>query len=109
MSTSSDDKIWNVLSHLSILLGVGILLPLIIYLCKKNDSPGVAAHAREALNFHLTLLIYSLLCLPLLFVCIGFPLLVVLSLGGLVLGILAAVKASEGSFYTYPLTLRLIS
>jgi uncharacterized Tic20 family protein len=108
MSTPSDDKIWNVLSHLSILLGVGILLPLIIYLCKKGDSPGVAAHAREALNFHLSLLIYSLLCLPLVFVCVGFPLLIVLSLGGLILGIIGGVKASEGSFYTYPLTLRLV-
>ena len=45
---------------------------------------------------------------PLVFVLIGIPLLIVLGLGSLVLAIIATVKASNGLCYRYPLTLRLV-
>jgi uncharacterized Tic20 family protein len=54
-------------------------------------------------------LIYSLCCIPLTFLLIGIPLLIVLGLGSLVLAIIATVKASDGLCYRYPLTLRLVS
>ncbi|MGK0197767.1 MAG: putative Tic20 family protein, partial [Yoonia sp.] len=57
---TSDEKLWSVLSHLSLLLGVGILLPLIVYLVKKGDSPAVAEHAKEALNFHISVYLYAI-------------------------------------------------
>jgi uncharacterized Tic20 family protein len=103
-----NDKIWSVLSHLSALMGVGFILPLVVYLMMKNESEYVATNAREALNFHISILIYGLCCVPLAFVVIGFPLMFVLVIGSLVLAIIAAVKASEGSCYHYPLTLRLV-
>ena len=106
---SGNEKIWSILSHLSALIGVGILLPLVVYLAMKGDSDYVARNAKEALNFHLSLLIYCLCCIPLIFVAIGFPLLVVLGLLSVVLAIVAAVKASEGGCYHYPITLRLVS
>jgi len=37
------------------------------------------------------------------------PLLIVIALAGFVLAIVAAVKASDGGCYHYPLTLRLVS
>ena len=51
------DKIWSMLSHLSALLGVGFVLPLVIYLAMRKESGYVAANAREALNFHISVLI----------------------------------------------------
>lgn len=84
------------------------MLPLIVYLVKKDDAPAVAAQACEALNFHLSLLIYAIACIPLVFVIVGVPLLIALSVGGLVLAIVAAVRVSEGHAYRYPLTLRLV-
>jgi hypothetical protein len=102
------DKIWSMLSHLSALLGVGLLLPLVVYLAMRHESEYVAANAREALNFHLSLLIYSLCCIPLVFIVIGIPLLLVLAVGSLVLAIIATVKAADGHCYRYPLTLRLV-
>jgi uncharacterized Tic20 family protein len=102
------DKIWSMLSHLSALLGVGIVLPLVVYLAMRQESEYVAANAREALNFHLSVLIYSLCCLPLVFILIGIPLLLVIGVGSLVLAIIATVKASNGVCYRYPLTLRLV-
>jgi uncharacterized protein len=103
------DKIWSMLSHLSALLGVGILLPLVVYLAMRKESEYVASNAREALNFHLSILIYSLCCLPLVFILIGIPLLLVIAIGLLVLAVIATVKASNGESYRYPLTLRLVS
>lgn len=102
------DKIWSMLSHLSAWLGVGILLPLVVYLAMRSESQYVAANAREALNFHLSLLIYALCCIPLIFIVVGIPLLILMGLGSLILAIIAAVKAADGGCYRYPLTIRLV-
>jgi len=107
-----NEKIWSILSHLSALVslvGVGLLLPLIVYLAMKGDSAYVADNAKEALNFHLSVFLYTLCCIPLIFVLIGIPLLVAIGLATLVLSIVAAIKASEGGCYRYPLTIRLVS
>ena len=105
----SNDRLWIALSHLSLLLGVGILLPLIIYLVKKSDSPGVASQAREALNFHISVYLYGFVFALLSAVFIGIPLLILLGLGSLVLAIVATVKAIDGREYRYPMILRLVS
>src|SRR5712672_961238 len=88
-----NDKIWSILSHLSALMGVGIILPLVVYLAMRQESEYVAANAREALNFHLSVLIYALCCIPLVFILIGIPLLLLLGLGSFVLAIIATIQA----------------
>src|SRR5689334_17598646 len=90
----SNDKLFTILSHLSLFLGVGLILPLIVYLVKKGESEKVAAHAREALNFHLSLVIYGIAAFVLCWVLIGFPLLFAVAVMALVFPIVAAVKAS---------------
>src|SRR5580765_7992248 len=102
------DKIWSMLSHLSALLGVGFILPLVVYLAMKNESEYVALNAKEALNFHISILIYCLCCIPLVFILIGTPLLIGIGIASIVLAIMAAIKASDGGCYHYPLTLRLV-
>jgi hypothetical protein len=103
-----NDKIWSILSHLSALIGVGLLLPLVVYLAMRHESDYVAGNAREALNFHISVLIYCLCCIPLVFILVGIPLLIAIGLASLVLAIMAAVKASNGECFHYPLTLRLV-
>lgn len=103
-----NDKIWSMLSHLSALLGVGFVLPLVVYLAMRRESQYVAEQAREALNFHISVLIYCLCCVPLVFILIGIPLLILIGLGSLILAIVATVKASNGESYRYPLSLRLV-
>ena len=56
----------------------------------------------------LSLLIYALCCVPLIWILVGIPLLLVIGLASLVLAIVAAIKASDGGCYHYPLTLRLV-
>ena len=109
LTPKGSDKIWSMLSHLSALMGVGFVLPLVVYLAMRKESEYVAANAREALNFHISVLIYALCCIPLVFILIGIPLLIVLGLGSLILAIVATIKTSDGLCYRYPLTLRLVS
>ncbi len=105
---NSSDRLLVVLSHLSALFGVGLLLPLIVYLVKKDDAPAVATQACEALNFHISVILYAIACIPLVFLLIGIPLLIALSVATFVLSIVAAVRASENAPWRYPLTLRLV-
>jgi uncharacterized Tic20 family protein len=105
---SGNDKIWSMLSHLSALIGVGIILPLVVYLAMRHESEYLAQNAKEALNFHISIYIYALCCIPLVFIIIGVPMLILLGVGSLILAIVATVKASEGGCYHYPLNLRLV-
>jgi uncharacterized Tic20 family protein len=107
-SPSGNHKIWSMLCHVSTFLGVGFILPLIVYLAMKEESQYVRSNAREALNFHLSLLIYAICCIPLVFVLIGIPILILLGICSLILSIIAAIRASDGETYHYPLTLRLV-
>ncbi len=106
---SSNDKLLAILCHLSGFIGVPLVLPLIIYLVMKEDARFVKEHAREALNFHLSLFFYTLLCVPLTMILIGVPLLIGLGLFSAIVSILAAVKVSDGTGYRYPLCIRLVT
>lgn len=88
---------------------VGFILgPLVIWLTWRDRSPFVASQAKEALNFNLTVGIAALLCGVLVLAGIGVPLLVVLFLAWVGCTLLAAMRASEGVDYRYPVSLRLI-
>ena len=106
---SSNDKLLAILCHLSGFIGVPLILPFVIYLVMKEDSIFVKNHAREALNFHLSLFFYTLLCVPLTMILIGVPMLIALGLFAAVVAILAAVKVADGAHYRYPFCIRLIN
>jgi uncharacterized Tic20 family protein len=108
---SSNDRLWSVLCHLSYFFGFALLsflFPLTVYLVMRTDSPYATHHAREALNFHLSLLVYMMCCVPLCFIFIGFPLIGAIVLTGIVCSIIAAVQASKGTYYQYPVTIRFV-
>ena len=114
-STSSRDvKTWNVLCHATALAGFfvpwagHILGPLIIWLAKRGDSPEIDEHGKESLNFQISMLIYNVIAGVLCLVLIGFIILAILHILNLVLVIIASIQTSEGKFYRYPMTIRLI-
>src|SRR5213083_2265085 len=112
--TSSDIRTWCVLCHSSALLGLffhflGHLLgPLIVWLVKRGDSPEIDANGKESLNFQISMLIYDAIAAILCIVLIGIPILIGLWILNTVLVIIASIQASEGKFYRYPITIRLI-
>jgi uncharacterized Tic20 family protein len=113
-SASSDIRTWCVLCHAAALLGLffhflGHLLgPLIVWLVKRGDSAEVDAHGKESLNFQISMLIYDAIAAILCIVLIGIPILIALWVLNTVLVIIASIQASEGKFYRYPITIRLI-
>lgn len=105
---SGNDKIWAILSHVSFFLGIWIIIPLVVYLAMRGESEYVARNAKEALNFHISLFIYVLCAVPLIFMLIGIPVMAAVIVGAAVLTVIASVKAADGEVYRYPLTIRLI-
>jgi hypothetical protein len=114
-STSSDVRTWTVLCHASALLGLFFHFlghlggPLIVWLMKRGDSPEIDAHGKESLNFQISMLIYDAVAAILCIVLVGIPILIALWVLNTVFVIIASVKASEGKFYRYPITIRFIS
>ena len=111
---SRQERNWAMFCHLIALLGfVGvpfgnILGPLIVWLIKKDQMPLVEEEGRSALNFQISMTIYTLVAMLLCFVLIGFLLLVPLIVADLILLIIAAVKVSSGEKFVYPLSIQFI-
>lgn len=104
---TGDEKTLAILAHI-LTLAAPILAPLIIYLIKRDESRFVMENAKESLNFQLTVLICAIISTILVFIVIGILLLIVIGIGSFILVIIAAVKASEGKIYRYPVNFRLI-
>jgi uncharacterized Tic20 family protein len=100
---SSDEKILALFAHLSLVIGLGIIVPLIIWLVKREESSFLDDQGKEALNFQLSVLLASLV---LSVTCIG-PL--VVAIGGIVYAIIAAIESNKGVRYRYPYTFRMIT
>ena len=121
---SPDDRTYATLLHLSLIAHmvlpyIAIILPIVMWNMKKKESGYIDDHGREALNFQISLLIYSIV-LPIIAIPIGLLLLgvgifatvpiaaifpYVLGLVGLIMG---AMAANRGEMYRYPMTIRFL-
>lgn len=110
----SNVRIWTALCHASALLGVflhfpgHLLAPLIVWLMKRDNAPEIDAHGKQAVNFQLSMLIYNLVAAVFCLVLIGFVFLAILWVLNAIFVIIAAIKASDGEFYRYPMTIRFL-
>ena len=84
------------------------LLPLILWLSKKDDDALVNDQGKESINFQISIFLYGVVCGILVFVFVGIPLLLVLGLFTLIQVIKASLAASEGVFYRYPFCIRFV-
>jgi uncharacterized protein len=98
------EKAWAVASHL-LAIPFEFFAPLIAYLVFNRKGPFISHHVRESLNFGITML---LVVVVLAISIVGWLLLWVPPIIWLIFRIIAAFKASQGEFYKYPLTLRLV-
>lgn len=109
----TQDNTWIMLCHLSALCGLvipfgHIILPLVLWLVKKQEIPAVDEHGKEVLNFQISMSIYFFVAFLLSFILIGFILMPAIGITWLILVIMAAVKTNTGEMYRYPLTIRFI-
>jgi len=100
-----DSKNLSMISHL---LNVIFLVPLLIYLLKKDAHPFLEDQSKEALNFSLCCLIIHLICSFTAFLCIPALIAIALFICQIVFGIIGGLKAKDGIAYRYPLVFRFI-
>ncbi|HAI83643.1 MAG TPA: DUF4870 domain-containing protein [Chitinophagaceae bacterium] len=105
---TQDERTTALLSHILTFV-VGFFAPLIIYLLKKDESNFVRAHARESLNFQISIIIYSMISFVLIFALfVGVLGFIVIGILYVITVIIATIKASEGKHYRYPMCIRII-
>jgi uncharacterized protein len=131
-NVSAADRSYAMWIHLGTLIasvagmasvGGGFFLPLavalILWLIRKNESPFIDDHGREAVNFQLSWMLLLIIFLVLTVVVgiltcgIGFFILPLVTIGMLALNIvglvLAAMAAYRGEYFRYPACIRFIS
>jgi uncharacterized protein len=115
--TSKEQRTWAMIAHASAfamyLTGVGhIVGPLIVWLAKRDGNPFIDDQGKEALNFQISITIYYIASVILIFTLIGafigIPAMIAIGVFQFVCIIIAAIKASDGVAFRYPLTLRLV-
>ena len=120
---TAESRNWAVAAHVTAVAGAvmgGIAAfvgPLVVWLIRRDD-PFAAEHARQALNFNLSVLFYlvvgGIASLVVAVLTLGLALIVLLPamavafLGYFVVSILGAVAASRGRSFRYPFALRLV-
>ncbi|MCK5259942.1 MAG: DUF4870 domain-containing protein [Candidatus Omnitrophica bacterium] len=110
-SIQKQECTWATFCHLSSLvafIGIpfgNIIGPLVIWLIKKNEMPLVDQEGKAALNFQISMTIYTLVAFVLCFVAVGFLLIFPLILANVILVIIAAIKTSNGEKFQYPCTI----
>ena len=122
-SPSLSDRQWAAGVHVAALLAAmmtslwagvaGAIAALIVWMLVRDKSAFASEHAKEALNFNLSMFIYAAIAVVLVVFTLGIglivalPMWVVLALAWIVCTLLAAFKAYDGQPYRYPITIRL--
>ncbi|RMA58992.1 DUF4870 domain-containing protein [Ulvibacter antarcticus] len=104
-----------VLTHLSQLLTYitgfgGLIVPLIIWLTKKDEVNHMDEHGKSIINFQLSMILFAVLSIPAIFLLgLGILTLILVGIVSFVVPIVNAVKASNGEAPSYFMTIRFIS
>lgn len=110
---TSEEKPWVLGAHIGTLLGYTIalgsfLVPLFIWLTKKEQSDVIAAHAKASLNFQISMALYLIGAIILAVLLIGIPFLFIIPIVNLVCVVLATIEADKGNLYKYPFSITFV-
>ncbi len=109
--TTKKDKVDSKSKNIAVLTHIGcifffILPPLIVYLVAEDEF--VKDNAKEALNFEISIALYSILSAILLVVLIGFIGFAIIAIANVILPIIAAISVNDGKKYEYPFIIRFL-
>ncbi len=113
LELSSSERSTATIAHLVTFAGYlvpfsNVLGPLLVYLVQRRKSAYVAEHAVEALNFQISWTVYLVCSLLLTALLVGYVFIFLLCLLDLIVTLKAALRASRGEAYRYPLTFRFV-
>lgn len=106
----SETRNWAMVLHLSLLSGLvvplaGLIVPIVIYVVKKDALPGLVPHGHVVFNWMISAILYGIVSVLLLLVGIGVLLLALLAIVSIIFPIIGGVKATEGEVWPYPLSI----
>ena len=89
---------------------LGIVAPIVIWQLKKDEMPALDAHGKMVTNWIISSLIYWVISVFLLFVFfIGLIPMLGLLIAGIAFPIIGGIKANNGEFWEYPLTIKFLN
>lgn len=88
----------------------GLIVPLILWATQKDKVEGMNAHGKAIINFQLSVILFSILSIPLILLFgLGILALIFIGLFSIIFPIINAIKASNGELPSYPLSLNFVS
>jgi uncharacterized protein len=111
---SSDENTWSMIIHFSQLCAfvlplAGLIVPIILWQVKKNESLFIDKNGKIVVNWIITEIILGVMFGILCFLLIGIPLLAALVILGIVFPIIGGIKANNGQAWSYPFTIKFFS
>jgi uncharacterized Tic20 family protein len=110
---SESERNWAMFCHLSAFAGFlfpfgSIIGPMICWMSRRDESTWINENGKASLNFQLSMLLYTVLAVPLCFIIIGIPIVIVIGTLKIVCIIIASIRASKGEEFRYPLAIPFI-
>lgn len=110
---TSEERQMGMFLHLSQFAGIlvpyaGIILPIVLWQTQKDKMRALDAHGKMIVNWMISAFIYSFVSIVLMLVLIGFLTILAVIVMAIVFPIIGAIKANNGEFWEYPLTIKFI-
>ena len=110
---TADQRRMGMFLHLSqlanvILFPVGIIVPIVLWQTQKDKMPALDAHGKMVVNWMISVTIYAIASILLMFVLIGFLTIFVVGALGIIFPIIGGIKANNGELWQYPLTIKFL-
>lgn len=108
-----DEKQMGMFIHLSglayaLVWPLGIVLPIILWQTQKDKMPALDEHGKMVTNWMISSAIYGIVSIVLMFVLIGFLTGLAVWLMAIIFPIIGGIKANNGEFWNYPLTIKFL-
>lgn len=110
---TAEEKQMGMFIHLSqlanlIIPPVGLIAPIVLWQMKKDEMPALDRHGKMITNWLISSLIYGVVSGVLVLLIFGIFLLIALGLLGIIFPIVGAIKANNGEYWEYPLTIKFL-
>ncbi len=110
---TADERQMGMIMHLSQLVNVlffpiGIVAPIVIWQTQKDKMPALDEHGKMVTNWMISMTIYMVVSIVLMFVLIGFLTILAVAIMGIVFPIVGGIKANNGELWSYPMTIKFL-
>ena len=104
------ENTYIMLMHITQFAGIilpfaGFIIPILMWIANKENNSNVDLHGKNILNFMISFVIYAAVAA---ITIIGIPIAVLVGIFYMILVIMATVKANNGEYWKYPLSIQFI-